>query len=109
MGPQGAFVEEEFSGTERFRILRRLGEGGMGVVYEALDRERNTRVALKTMRQSSTASLLRFKNEFRALQGIEHPNLVQPGRAARRGRPVVLHHGAASRAATFCATCALGR
>ena len=41
---------EEFTGTDRFLVIRRVGAGGMGVVYEVLDRERNTRVALKTLR-----------------------------------------------------------
>ncbi len=70
---------QEFYGTERFRVFRRLGEGGMGVVYEALDRERGVRVALKTVRRHNGDVLLRLKNEFRALQGLDHPNLVQLG------------------------------
>src|SRR6187397_935494 len=39
---------EDFSGTARFTVLRRLGAGGMGVVYEAQDLARNEIVALKT-------------------------------------------------------------
>ncbi len=70
---------EDFVGTERFHVLRRLGKGGMGVVYEALDLERNERVALKTLRRLSANAVLRFKTEFRALQDLDHPNLVKLG------------------------------
>ena len=69
----------EFTGTRRFEILRRLGEGGMGTVYAALDRERNVEVALKTLRAMSADALLRFKNEFREFQDLAHPNLVSVG------------------------------
>lgn len=69
----------EFPGTARFAVIRRLGQGGMGKVYEALDRERNTRVALKTLSTLNADTLLLFKNEFRALQDIQHPNLVRLG------------------------------
>ena len=51
----------------------------MGTVYEAFDQERKTRVALKTLTTLTSESLLMFKNEFRALQDIQHPNLVRLG------------------------------
>src|SRR5215470_9820157 len=69
----------EFLGTGRFHIVRRLGGGGMGVVYEALDRERNARVALKTLRAMSPEALLSFKREFREFQDLSHTNLVSYG------------------------------
>lgn len=53
--------------------------GGMGVVYEALDRQHNTRVALKTLHSAHPDALRRLKREFRELQGIEHPNLIRLG------------------------------
>ena len=74
-----ALSERELHGTDRFQILRRLGAGGMGVVYEALDCERNVPVALKTLPAPSGDGLLRLKNEFRALQGVDHPHLVRLG------------------------------
>ncbi|HTJ44094.1 MAG TPA: AAA family ATPase [Kofleriaceae bacterium] len=72
MGQTGA----DFSGTDRFVVRARLGGGGMGVVFRVHDAQRGNDVALKTLRTRDAASLLRFKNEFRSLTDVSHPNLV---------------------------------
>lgn len=61
----------------RYDVIRCIGVGGMGVVYEALTVEGRRRVALKTLRLVNPAALYRFKREFRAMQGFYHPNLVR--------------------------------
>lgn len=69
----------EFGGTDRFEVISRLGEGGMGAVYHVADRLRGARLALKTLGKGKGDALWRFKNEFRALQEIDHENLVSLG------------------------------
>jgi serine/threonine protein kinase len=59
----------------RFIDVQRLGSGGMGMVFTAFDPERNTKVALKTIKNVGGEAIYRFKREFRALADIAHPNL----------------------------------
>ena len=65
----------------RYEIVRELGHGAMGVVYEALDPTIGRRIALKAIRfdgigTTADEAARRFKNEARAAGGLNHPNLV---------------------------------
>ncbi len=71
--------DDSFTGTERFKVLRKLGEGGMGTVYAATDLDKGVNIALKTIQKSTPDALSRFKREFRALHDIQHPNLIRLG------------------------------
>jgi hypothetical protein len=59
-----------------YEILRELGRGGMGVVYEVRSLRTGRRQALKVVQRADAALLYRFKKEFRSLVGLTHPNLV---------------------------------
>ncbi len=67
----------QWRGTDRFEVIRCIGRGGMGVVYEARDAERRQRVALKTLVHYDPASLFLIKQEFRTLADVQHRNLVR--------------------------------
>ena len=60
----------------RFEILRAAGSGGMGVVYQARDRRSGDTVALKVLREASTASAALFETEVKVLLALEHPHIV---------------------------------
>ncbi|HEY5950300.1 MAG TPA: AAA family ATPase [Kofleriaceae bacterium] len=65
--------------SARFRIVRCIGSGATGDVYEAVDRDRGGRTAIKALRVQHPLAISRFKHEFRVLQDVEHPNLVSLG------------------------------
>ena len=65
--------------VDRYTVVRLLGHGGMGAVYEARHATLARRVAIKFLlpaRAADPEALRRFENEAKAAGGLEHPNLV---------------------------------
>jgi len=63
-----------------YRLLRPLGEGGMGIVYEAQHQTMGRRAAVKFLRRElakDSGTIRRFFNEARASNEVQHPGIVQ--------------------------------
>lgn len=80
--PEAASAASVASDLERigpYRILERIGTGGMGSVYLAIQPNPERRVALKTIRQELSSPRLRerFAHEARFLAALEHPGIAR--------------------------------
>src|SRR5687768_10703219 len=69
-------IGRDFAG--RYRIEAQIGQGGIGVVYRAVDRKLDRPVALKLLRTDAVgpSQRPRFEREARALAALAHPNVV---------------------------------
>jgi tRNA A-37 threonylcarbamoyl transferase component Bud32 len=64
---------------EGYKVLREVGHGGMGIVYEAVDKALDRKVAIKKMRDEihdDPRERERFLSEARIVAGLHHPNIV---------------------------------
>jgi TolB-like protein len=62
----------------RFKVVRPVGHGGMGEVYEVLDLRLHARVALKTVREPDDAGLIeRLRREVKLARAVTHPNVCR--------------------------------
>jgi serine/threonine protein kinase len=80
--PEGAASAQaaDLPAIAGYEILSRIGSGGMGVVYKALELKANRLVALKMLRPAegppAPDKVTRFLNEITAVDRLEHPNIV---------------------------------
>src|SRR5947209_1310536 len=66
--------------SSRYEVLRILGQGGMGAVYQARDRELDRTIAIKVIRPELAANpaiLQRFKQELILSRNVTHKNVVR--------------------------------
>jgi serine/threonine protein kinase/tetratricopeptide (TPR) repeat protein len=78
----------------QYEIIEKIGEGGMGVVYKAMDHNRERLVALKLLSARTNPSAEeahRFEQEARAALTLDHPNIAAVhDRGAHEGRPYLV-------------------
>jgi len=88
-GLTGTYQQRALHGslTAHFRIVSKLGEGGMGAVYRATGTKLNRDVAIKVLPEalaSDAGRMARFEGEAQLLASINHPNIAAILRDRRR-------------------------
>ncbi|MBI5777932.1 MAG: tetratricopeptide repeat protein [Planctomycetes bacterium] len=79
--------EEQFG---KYRLISKLGQGGMGTVYLAYDAMLKRQIALKTLMLEDTESTARFMREARATAKLKHANIVNVYEAGVVGKTYYL-------------------
>lgn len=75
----------------KFRLERRIGAGGMGIVYRAVDLVLGRRIAMKTLPRLSMELASRLRREARAMASVNHANLALIyGVESWRGSPLLI-------------------
>lgn len=75
----------------KFRLERKVGSGGMGVVYRAIDLVLGRAVAIKTLPRVTPEHSMRLRREARAMATVVHPNLALIfGAETWRGTPMLV-------------------
>src|SRR5882724_2101667 len=93
VAPPGA---NDLSGTTfgSYRLVRKIAQGGMGVIYEAIQTKLDRKVALKILSEPLAARaefLQRFEREAKAAAALNHPNVVQVHDFGKfDGRPLII-------------------
>ena len=78
--PRRPKPRDEFEGVligERYLLARRIGEGGFGAVYEAIDERFDSPVAVKLLFGRSDESELTFRKEAKLIRRFKHPHVVE--------------------------------
>ncbi len=78
MSAQASYIGKEIAG--QFRVLQRIGSGGMGAVYKAEQPEMNRFVAIKILHPKYVSRpdlVSRFRREARAMSHLSHPNTAR--------------------------------
>jgi tRNA A-37 threonylcarbamoyl transferase component Bud32 len=81
-------IPPELANHPKFRILRELGRGGMGVVYQARQTVMNRQVVIKVVNKAlldHPDALERFRREVQAAASLSHPNIVTAYDAEQAG------------------------
>jgi serine/threonine protein kinase len=80
IAPEGPGAARTNLPDSDYRLVRKLGSGGMGVVFEAVQLSLNRRVAVKLLNSSlltSPEQRTQFENEARVIAMLHHPNIVK--------------------------------
>ena len=92
-GAADGAAEQPGSFWSLYKDRRELAKGGMGIVYEAMDKALGRRVAIKRMREEIRADpheRERFLKEARTVASLKHPSIVQIFQVAEEGPDVYL-------------------